>query len=448
MTLRPWPAISRRWRRRSLRARLTITTALPLSVALIAGAIAVVAVFTSGRLHDLDRQTRAESQSLVDLLSTGQIPVPLPAPAGSPLFAQVIDSAGTVLAATGGASRVLALTETGSTPRTLGSRTETSGSYAGVPLRLRVTATSLNDAPVYVVVAAPLSDVHRAQRALRLVLLLVAPVLITAGASLAWVIIGLALRPVEELRVSAARLAKSPGERAQLPQPEGDDEITRLSATLNELLLGLGTAIARQRDFVADAAHELRSPLASMRVQLDVAARHPEMLTTELLEGLSLDVERLSTVADDLILLARLDSKLPLRIEHLDLTELVGESGPPLVVDVDSDAIRRVLRNLLDNARRYSETVRLSTEARDDTALLIVDDDGPGIPEPERTRVFERWVRLDQSRARSAGGSGLGLALVREIAHAHGGEVEIHDSPLGGTRVIVALPLASQRSEG
>jgi len=245
----------------------------------------------------------------------------------------------------------------------------------------------------------------------------------------------------------------------RVPDPPADDEIGRLARTMNRMLERLERAQTRQRRLVSDASHELRSPVAAIRQQAEVALAHPDRTSTTELAGTVLAEDlRLQRLAEDLLLLTRADEHtLGLRRRPVDLDDLVfdearrlrGVSG--LRVDtsavsagrVDGDAagLRRVLRNLGDNAARHAGTqVAFSVSERDGVVRLLVDDDGPGIPEADRERVFERFVRLDDARARDDGGSGLGLAIVTELVSAHDGTVTITHSPASGTRVEVALP--------
>ncbi|MCW2499111.1 MAG: hypothetical protein JWN87_787, partial [Frankiales bacterium] len=236
-----------------------------------------------------------------------------------------------------------------------------------------------------------------------------------------------------------------PGRAAALPVAGGDDEVARLGHTLNDLLSALRQLVARQQGFVADAAHELRSPVASMRVQLDVARAHPGTVDLPaLLLDLGQEVDRLSALTDDLLALARAEDRPRGPAHEVDLRSLAGAEGESAPVLGDPVALARLVDNLLTNARRYGTDVRVTTGCDGGQAVLDVDDNGPGIAVADRDRVFDRWVRLDSSRARVAGGAGLGLALVREIARAHGGDVRVEDSPLGGARLRVILPLSTQ----
>ncbi len=452
------------WRTRAVRTRLVILSIVPLTVALLVATVMVIVIFSARRTHDLDAQTHAEADIVAGLARNDQLGSPLPVPAGSSLLAQVIAGDGTVLAASPSASLVLALTRPDPALRVARDSTDEENPYGSVPLRLHTQPETLRGQRVLVVVGAPLADVRRARQSLMLVLLLLVPALIAVVAVLEWIVIGSTLRPVERLRAAAAALADpsihrliaptnppsgtEPEPAPLLPVGSGDDEITRLGRTLNQLLGRLNQALARQRSFLADAAHELRSPLASIRVQLDVAASHPSSVTIpQLVAELGVEVDRLSRLTADLLLLGRLEAGLAMRRGPINLTELASASGPPVTVIGDPDDLERLVRNVTDNARTHATTVRTTVTERDGVAILDIDDDGPGIPDADRARVFERWTRLDTARDRGAGGSGLGLALVREIAAAHAGQVAIQDSPLGGTRFELRMPTAPPRPD-
>jgi signal transduction histidine kinase len=216
---------------------------------------------------------------------------------------------------------------------------------------------------------------------------------------------------------------------------------------------------ARQRRFTADASHELRSPVASIRQHAEVALAHPGRTTTEeLAETVLAEDLRVQRLVEDLLLLARADERtLELKRRPVDLDDLLFEEArrlrqtTGLRVDTaavsarrvvgDETSLQRVVRNVVDNAARHARSsVALTLGAVDGTAVVAVEDDGAGIPESERERVLERFVRLDEARARDGGGAGLGLAIVAELVTAHGGRVDIGSSPIGGARVEVRLP--------
>jgi signal transduction histidine kinase len=273
-----------------------------------------------------------------------------------------------------------------------------------------------------------------------------------------WLLVGRALAPVEAIRAEVDAISGDALHR-RVPDPPAGDEIGRLARTMNRMLGRLEQAQARQRRLVADASHELRSPVATIRQHAEVALAHPDRTTTtELAATVLAEDLRLQRLAEDLLLLTRADEHtLALRRRPVDLDDLVfdearrvrGATG--LGVDTtsvsagrvegDPAGLRRVLRNLGDNAARAAGGHLAFSVVEDDGVVrLTVDDDGHGIPEADRERVFERFVRLDDARARDDGGSGLGLAIVAELIAAHGGAVAITSSPLGGARVEVTLP--------
>jgi signal transduction histidine kinase len=245
--------------------------------------------------------------------------------------------------------------------------------------------------------------------------------------------------------------------------PGAQDEIHRLAITLNAMLDRIDSATSRQRTFVGDAAHELRSPLASLRVQLEVAQRlGPSADWDAVIDDVLVDVDRLDRLVADLLTLARLDESGRLgRREPVELQELVRSVAngygharvpvraelEPVDVTADPDALRRVVINLVDNAVRYATsevvvTLRATNRGGRPRALLTIDDDGPGLAEDEREKVFDRFYRVAESRSRQTGGTGLGLSIVRDIVRNHGGRVRLTARPDGATglRAEVSLP--------
>ncbi|TDV37758.1 signal transduction histidine kinase [Actinophytocola oryzae] len=284
-------------------------------------------------------------------------------------------------------------------------------------------------------------------------LLVLAPLLTAFVGALTWFAVGRALRPVEVIRRRAEVISHSTLDE-RLPEPVTHDEVARLTGTLNEMLGRLDEGARRQREFVADASHELRTPLAAMRAELEVALRRDgdwPGVARRLLD----DHRRLDRLTGDLLLLARLDDHPGPAGEQVRLDEIVaGELAEvrrvpvavdlaPVVVTGVVPELTRLVRNLVDNADRHAASrlaVRLS--ARGGVAVLTVDDDGPGVPAAHRERVFDRFFRMDRSRARTSGGAGLGLEMVRRIARGHGGDATVGVAPLGGARFTVTLPLS------
>jgi signal transduction histidine kinase len=285
------------------------------------------------------------------------------------------------------------------------------------------------------------------------------PVLIGLVAATTWVVVGRSLRPVEEIRAEVADITARDLHR-RVSEPATGDEVARLAATMNAMLDRLESATERQRRFVGDASHELRSPLAALRADLEVALAAGDGQAGEwaqVARRLLGDVERQEALVQDLLFLARSDEETgdrPPALVDLDdvvLTEVDRlRLRAPVTVDTSAvsgapvrghwEDLARVVRNLLENAVRYARTrvtVRLGVE--DGWAVLTVDDDGPGIPPGERERVFERFARLDSARSRHLGGTGLGLAIAREVIVDHHGTITVDDWR-GGARLVVRLP--------
>nr|WP_202532779.1 HAMP domain-containing sensor histidine kinase [Streptomyces sp. SID3212] len=285
------------------------------------------------------------------------------------------------------------------------------------------------------------------------------PVLLLVVGGVTWLVTRRALRPVEGIRREMAAITASEDLSRRVPEPATHDEVARLARTTNETLTALEASVERQRRFVADASHELRSPIASLRTQLEVGDAHPGLLDVP---GAVADTVRLQQLAADLLLLARLDAGERPGRARFDLGDLAAEEiavrttdrlkvslgageepGRSLEVSGSRGQLARVLGNLLDNAQRHAaSSVTVSVHRKAGRIVLAVADDGPGVPEAERERVFERFVRLDDARARDDGGAGLGLAIARDVAHRHGGTLTVARGPLGGARFELALPPA------
>jgi signal transduction histidine kinase len=454
------------WRRASLRARLTAGAATIIALLLATSAFLAMKLLHSSAMSSIDE---AAAQRVNDVLALweskgGKAPT-LPSAAGARvLYMQVIDSSGRVLSASTeiGGSPPMAPPEPGPDPveRTVPAE---DAWWSPDLERYRLLAvprfTSGGD-QVTVVVATGLGLTDLEMATLRRVLLVVCPLVLALGALSAWLLVGRSLRPVEAMRARVADISAHALQQ-RVPQPAADDEIGRLARTLNAMLDRLERASERQRRFVADASHELRTPLTGVRAALEVAAAHPERaqwpeLTAAVL-GESLRMERL---IDQLLLLARSDEGITGERAAVDLAAVVAaaaerepppgrtltvEAAGPTLVLGSADQLGRLVANLLDNALRAARrqvVVRLSE--RDHHAELTVSDDGPGIPPADRERVFERFVRLEEDRSRRSGGFGLGLAIAREIAVAHGGSLAVAGTPPGtgsGATLVARFPL-------
>lgn len=455
------------WRRRSLRARLTLVASGALALGLAAGAAALALAFTRSRIDQLDAGLRQRAVLVRQLVASDRLPAVLPAGSGGAELVEVVDEHNSVLASSLSASRTLALLapeQLASWPRDA-PRSYDDERLTGERLRIvLLDATTVGasgpqpaGARVTVLAAVPLNDVLDTLGALRRTLLVVLPLLLAAVGAGSWVLAGSALRPVGALRRGAERISDVGG-GGVLPVPPGADEVARLATTLNRMLDRLALAGNRQRVFLADAAHELRSPLTALRTQLEVGQAHPRTpgegsVAAELLP----EVLRLAALVDDLLTLARLDERPRPAGTFVDLAAMASEvadgageagraapgSGPAVTVSGvgnaygDPQHVRRIVQNLLDNARRHA---RSRVEIVVVVGTLTVADDGEGIAVGDRDRIFERFTRLDDGRTRAGGGSGLGLAIARELALANGGDLTVDSAPSGGAAFRLVLP--------
>lgn len=332
--------------------------------------------------------------------------------------------------------------------------------------------------PDGVVTLAAMTSLAPASTASRTVALVLAVGMAVALAAIglgSGLVVAGTLAPVERMRSEAAGISIGDLSR-RLPEPAGARELSGLARTFNDMLARLEEAVAEQRRFVSDASHELKSPVAAIRVMLEAMRDHPDAVDADALAGdLLAENDRLSGIVGNLLLLARQDEGVA-RVERqpLDLADLLYEEAAalgarsPLAVDVsgvapvvcsaDRDALSHAVRNVLDNAARHaSGRVALSCRELDDAsapdgsvsgAEIRVSDDGQGIPEADRERVFERFVRLGESRSRSAGGTGLGLSVVRAIARQHGGDARFVEPELGGATISLTIPAPGVAAPG
>lgn len=302
-------------------------------------------------------------------------------------------------------------------------------------------------------VSSPLQPVTGSLDTIRRVLWVAVPVLVLATAIISWLATSRALRPVLAVSDHARAItAENIGDR--VPTPDARDEIHELAATVNAMLERLQRSQVQQRRLVADASHELRSPVAASRAQLEVARARPDAADWAATADVVLaEQERLSRLIDDLLALSRLDEAKVEVAGDVDLDEIVLEEAArhpgiasatieaPVRIAGDATLLVRAVRNLIDNAVRHADERVSVVLGRDGAVSTIrVDDDGPGIDDADRDVVFGRFTRLDEARTRDDGGSGLGLAIAREVARAHGGDVTVGDSVLGGASFTLTVP--------
>ena len=446
---------------RTVRARICAAAVLSVGAALVVAGVVLVGLVRRSLEQPMRGEARARAADVVNLMNVASPPTRLPPLAAPwPTVVQVLDGTGTAIASSDVlAARPALLTATPSHREPTG---RTSFVFNGRQQRWRVdaVAVSLRGRPATVVVATSLAQVERSTRLIVVSLWVGVPLLVLLVGWLAWLLVGRALHPVEQLRRQVAAFEEQPHGRRVDPV-RGDDEIGRLAATLNELLDRLERAGVQQGRFVADASHELRSPVANIRAALEVAAAHPGVVPwPEIADDVLAQNARMGRLVDDLLLLARAGGGAPgHRSEPVDLAAIVGtvaDPAQPYRVPVrvragdvpattsgDRAQLERVVENLVANAARHATSaVMVSVVGLGRWVELRVADDGPGVPADDRARIFLPFVRLDADRSRQAGGTGLGLAIVAEIVAAHGGTVSVADAHPGAL-FVVRLPAAS-----
>ena len=313
------------------------------------------------------------------------------------------------------------------------------------------------------VAAASTAPLQRAKDRLVLVLAIAGPALIAVVAAAAWLLARAALRPVRQMAAEAATISAARTER-RLPQPAGDDEIAELGRTLNAMLARIEATLGHERAFIDDAAHELRTPLAVLRGELELAAHEPgdRHATARSLASALEEADRLTRLTEDLLTLARADAGQLMPGEAI--TELLGVAreevqhlphrdevtievrGEPAIVRGEPEWVSHIVSNLVANADRYAKgRIMVTVGSAGEYGRLVVADDGPGFPAQLLQRAFDRFSRGEDARGYPGGGAGLGLAIVASLTHAAGGTVTAGNSEsLGGACVQVEIPLAGR----
>jgi signal transduction histidine kinase len=481
-----------------------MTAALGLAVAFAAVDLLLFNVLRVSLTRSVDDTARQGAAGVVALIDANRLPTPVPV--APDVTIQVLDSAGQITDVSPDSDRLVPLLSPAHAAAIArnGEATLLNGPAYGIPSLIRVTAVRAADGSL-VIAAVPYSSVSSSLSVVAKALVFGTPVVFVLFTGAIWLAVGSTLRPIDLLRRGAARVTGT-AVPSDLPVPEARDEVRSLALTLNDMLDRLAAAQQRQRALVSDTAHELRSPIASIRAQLEVALDHPEGQDWEsTARDVHADVLRLARLAEDLLLLARLDERAGAAGQGeaaegraaeggagaggagaraawggatVDLAELsesvavryaaarvpivvtgavepgsgpaAGTGAAPFLVAGDRDAIDRLLVNLIDNAVRYAKSqVTVAVRREDAEVTLTVTDDGPGIPDADLERAFDRFARLDDARSRDGdegGGAGLGLAIVRATAQAYGGTAHLEPgAPAAppGLRAVVRLPAAS-----
>lgn len=445
----------------SVRFRITAVATVAVAVALVAGGFGLVFLLQAGVVRTIRGDAQLRAAEVAALAQRGPLPAVLPPPTASRLtLLQIVAADGQVVAASPpltGRLPLVALRD--ASRRGAIQHLEDLGDIEG-PWLVQVVPVSLAGRQARVVVATSLADLRRSVQVLGKLLVGGLLVLVALVAGLCWLVVGRALRPIEAMRAEVDAITARALDR-RVPEPASGDEVGRLARTMNEMLDRLERASAVQRRFGEDASHELRTPVANIRTAIEVALAHPEQAEWEVVaRDILVQDGRAQQLIDELLVLARTDGgRLERAVRPVDLAEAVrAETVPgveaevgvgvtvrtvlpgPVVVLADPTHVARIVANLVDNARRFARsTITVAVERVGAVAVLAVEDDGPGVHQADRERVFERFVRLDQHRDRASGGSGLGLAIVRELVEDAGGTVAF-EGPSPTSRVVVRLP--------
>ncbi|MFC4911334.1 sensor histidine kinase [Actinomadura gamaensis] len=451
-----WPPGS--W---SLRTRVTVAATLVVGLLLVAGAVGFYATLR----HAVYASLHARGAKAVSALA-GTVRASDPRGPGALhpgdtgfLLLQVLDDRGRVRAASdemAGRPPLADLRPDASHPTRAGRTTLAREEVYVVATRVR---TRHGWRVLYA--GAPMPGFSRSRSYFTGLLVLAVPLGLLMAAVSVSLAVRRALRPVRKMSAELAEVTGSgPGRMRRVTVPVTHDEIAQLAASVNVTLHRLEQTVVRQRQFVGDVSHELRSPLTGLRAQLEVALEHPEDEDWPAVARAALnDADRLQRIVTDLLLLAKLDAGVPLDREPVDLGDLARQEGArPRRVPVEVTAedgvvvlgargpLLRLITNLLDNAARHARTgVTVTVASSGSDAVLTVADDGDGIPPADRDRVFQRFQRLAEGRKRDNGGSGLGLPISRDIAHAHGGTLVIADTRTGA-HLVLTLPRAGAPS--
>jgi signal transduction histidine kinase len=477
--------------RGSVRTRTTVAATAVVAVALVVAGLAVVLLLRSNLSNQAELQAEVTARQLASRLAGGTAPAALDLPDDDRQPVRIVDAQGKVLAVSDGLTAInntpvrppLGRTPTASSGPTAtdddesedkdsdddngqqsGKVAEGEAAYStgtatveGRTAEYRFASLGVilpgGNGEVTVQAGAELATAENAVGTVTRAMLIGLPLLLLVIAGVTWTVTRRALAPVEAIRGELGRITAARDLSRRVPVPESKDEVARLARTTNETLTALETSVAQQRGFVADASHELRNPIASLRTQLEIAAAHPELLE---LDELIADTIRLQQLTADLLFLARLDAGERPPPERIEIAQLVHEeiarrpAGKRPVVEILGEPVvlgnrarlARVLGNLVDNAERHArDDVRVVVQSEGAEAVVQVIDDGPGVPAADRERIFERFVRLDDARSRDDGGAGLGLAIARDVVRASAGTLTVGAAPGGGAAFEIRLPI-------
>ena len=443
----------------TLRTRTTVLATTLTAITLVAGGVALVLALQGRLTVSGDSLSRSRVVDLLALAERGQLPTTI-RNVDDEGVAQVVGADGTVLVSSANVAGQPAISDFDAGREPVVRTLEAPDDDEIEEYRVWAAKGPSPDGPVTVYVGSSLESVSEATRTLRSALLVGVPLALLLLAGALWWVLGRALRRVDRIREEVDGIDEDLLDH-RVPESAVDDEVGRLAATMNRMLARLEAAQTRQRAFVADASHDLQSPLAAQRAQLEVALAHPGRT-----DSAALGREILATTAQmerlvrDLLFLAAAEEgasgprSVPLDLEDVALEEVSrARAGASVAIDTsrvsaapalaDRDHVQRIVRNLLDNALAHARTaVEVHASAEPEGARLDVVDDGPGIPEADRERVFDRFQRGDPARSRHTSGSGLGLAIARALAERNGGTLLLVDAADGpaGAHFVLRLP--------
>jgi signal transduction histidine kinase len=429
---------------------------------LVVAGVALVSVQRSVLTESLDETIDRDARLVEDTLARGLVPEIDVSFGDDDALAQLVDAgSGEVVASTANARGEGPIAEPPPDGRDQVFRRSTDVPTDEAPFRVLSRWIDGPDGRLVLHVASTLDDVEESIQLLTRSLFVTVPITALVLGVLVWLLVGRTLRPVESIRAEVAAIGAGGLDR-RVPEPGSDDEVGRLARTMNEMLERIETAHEQQRRFVADASHELRSPLTRIRAEIEVDLAHratadPLATHRSVLE----ETVALQRLVDDLLYLARSDAGAVAEpTDVVDVHEVVEAharrlaAGSTLRVDAsdvvpvqvtgDAAHLDRAVGNIVENAARYARSeVVLSVQSNGASIQVAVADDGPGVPSEQAERVFERFGRVDEARTASSGGTGLGLAIARDIVHRHGGTIALDPQHQPGARFVITLPRAT-----
>ena len=441
-------------------ARVAAISAVVLTLGVLLGVAAFGSALKRTQLESLDVSIDTQVANLREIAAASEIPARLATARDSPLFCQIVTLSGKVLGASANVSDMNLMVAPESAVMRSGPVARATAQVDNVDVRLTKASVDTTAGPAWILVAAPLKNLRDAEASLMRQLRIGGPLLVLFGTVGIWVVARRALRPVDVLRRQVDAISTN-DLTARVSEPRSVDEVGRLARTMNRLLDRLQISHDRQTRFVSDASHELRSPLATVRTRLEVALRAPDKADwTSVAEASLRQTTRMERLVDDLLMLARTDTQRVVAPVVVDLDEMIREeigylrSTSAIVLDTSRvsggrvlgqpDDLRRVIVNLTTNALRFATSaVSVSLLPIEDSVLLSIEDDGPGVPPDQRERIYDRFTQLEESRVRGGrSGAGLGLAIVTDVVARHGGTIAVGASKSGGARFSVTLPAA------